>query len=65
VNHQVVPIESAGRFFADLYGTRRDKTLYLVGDGSLKYGRVMRVIDAAVGAGVKKVGIVTEEMRRR
>ena len=44
---------------------RRDKTLYVVGDGSLNYGRVMRVIDAAVGAGVTKVGIVTEEMRRR
>lgn len=65
VNHQVVPIESAGRFFQDLYGGRRDKTLYVVGDGSLRYGSVMRVIDAAVGAGVTKVGIVTEEMRRR
>lgn len=65
VNHQVVPIESAGRFFQDLYGGRRDKTLYVVGDGSLAYGRVMRVIDAAVGAGVTKVGIVTDEMRRR
>jgi len=65
VNHQVVPIESAGRFFQDVYSGRRDKTLYVVGDGSLEYGRVMRVIDAAVGAGVTKVGIVTEEMRRR
>ena len=65
VNHQVVPIESAGRFFAEVFGARRDKTLYVVGDGSLKYGRVMRVIDAAVGAGATKVGIVTEEMRRR
>ena len=65
VNHQVVPIESAGRFFAEVYGGRRDKTLYVVGDGSLKYGHVMRVIDAAVGAGVTRVGIVTEEMRRR
>jgi biopolymer transport protein ExbD len=65
VNHQVVPIESAGRFFAEVYGGRRDKTLYVIGDGSLAYGRVMRVIDAAVGAGVTHVGIVTEEMRRR
>jgi biopolymer transport protein ExbD len=65
VNHQVVPVEAAGRFFQDVYGGRRDKTLYVVGDGSLEYGRVMRVIDAAVGAGVTRVGIVTEEMRRR
>jgi biopolymer transport protein ExbD len=65
VNHQVVPIESASQFFQDVYSGRRDKTLYVVGDGSLEYGRVMRVIDVAVGAGVTKVGIVTEEMRRR
>jgi hypothetical protein len=28
------------------------------------YGEIMAVIDAAMGAGVTKVGIVTEGMRR-
>ena len=30
---------------------------------SVRYGEIMRIIDAAMGAGVTKVGIVTEGMR--
>jgi biopolymer transport protein ExbD len=30
----------------------------------LRYGDIIEVIDAAKGAGVEKVGIVTEGMRR-
>ena len=30
----------------------------------VRYGEIMAVIDAAVGAGVEKVGIVTDGMRR-
>ena len=29
----------------------------------MRYGEVARIIDAATGAGVEKVGIVTEGMR--
>src|SRR5262245_21061385 len=43
-----------------IFATRRDKTLYVIGDGALAYGEVMSVIDAAKGAGVDRVGIVTE-----
>ena len=32
--------------------------------GVLRYGEIMAVIDAAKGAGVEKVGIVTEGMRK-
>jgi biopolymer transport protein ExbD len=40
----------------------RDKTVFIIGAPTLRYGQVMAVIDAAVGAGVEKVGIVTEGM---
>ena len=33
-------------------------------DGGLRYGDIVEVIDAAKGAGVEKVGIITEGMRR-
>lgn len=49
--------------FDEIYAARRDKTLYLIGEGSLRYGEVMAVIDAAKGAGVDRIGIVTEGMR--
>jgi biopolymer transport protein ExbD len=35
-----------------------------LGAGSLRYREIVDVIDAAKGAGVQKVGIVTEKMRR-
>ena len=63
VNHQPVALPQAQAFFRDVFSTRKDRTLYLIGDGSLRYGEVMDVINAAKDAGVVKVGIVTEGMR--
>ena len=38
-------------------------TLFVMAAGSLRYGEIVHVIDAAKGAGVTRVGIVTESMR--
>ena len=64
VNHQPVPLQQAQAFFRDVYAARRDRTLYVIGAGSLRYGDVMSVINAAKDAGVTRIGIVTEGMRR-
>ena len=48
----------------NIFEQRNDKTMFIVGAGSLKYKDIVDVIDAAKGAGVEKVGIVTEGMRR-
>jgi biopolymer transport protein ExbD len=63
VNKQEVSIRNVGDFLRDTYASRREKTLFLIGAGTLRYGLIMEVIDAAVGAGVTKVGIVTDGMR--
>ena len=47
-----------------IFEERKDKTMFIAGAGSLRYGDIVEVIDAAKGAGVEKVGIVTEAMRR-
>jgi biopolymer transport protein ExbD len=47
-----------------IFSDRRDKTLYIAGAASLRYKAIVEVIDAAKGAGVEKVGIVTEGMRK-
>ena len=49
----------------DIYAPRHDRTLFLRGDGSLRYGDIVAVIDAAKGAGVSRVGIVTPAMSAR
>jgi len=46
-----------------LFETRKEKTIFLIGDPSVRYAEIMAIIDAAAGAGVTKVGIVTEGMR--
>jgi len=58
-----VPLQQAEAFFRDVYAARRDRTLYVIGAGSLRYGDVMNVINAAKAAGVTRIGIVTEGMR--
>jgi biopolymer transport protein TolR len=47
-----------------IYEQRKDKTMFIIGAGTLRYKDIMEVIDAAKGVGVDKVGIVTEGMRR-
>jgi biopolymer transport protein TolR len=64
VNKQVVTLPSLEGKLRDIFETRREKTMFIVGDPTLRYGDIIQVIDAARGAGVEKVGIVTEGMRR-
>ena len=64
INHQPVTIQELETKLRDVFETRKDKTLFIAGDGGLRYGDIIAVIDAAKGAGIEKVGIVTEEMRR-
>ncbi len=64
VNNRDVPLTELERNLRDIFESRRDKTLFLAGAGTLRYGDIIQVIDAAKGAGVEKVGIVTEGMRR-
>lgn len=46
-----------------LFETRNEKTVFIIGDPGVKYGEIVSIIDAASGAGVTKVGIVTTGMR--
>lgn len=64
INKQEVSIVDATTKFRELFETRKDKTLFIIGHSSVKYGEIMAIIDAASGAGVEKVGIVTDGMRQ-
>ena len=64
INHQPVGVNELESRLRDIFETRKDKKMFIAADGGLRYGEIIQVIDAAKGAGVEKVGIVTEEMRR-
>ena len=63
VNKQVIGLAVLGDFLRTTFETRKEKTMFIIGDGSLRYADIIAVIDAAKGAGVDKVGIVTMGMR--
>jgi len=64
VNKQLVTLQNLESFLRDTFETRKEKTMFIVGDPNLRYAEIVAVIDAAKGAGVEKVGIVTEGMRK-
>ena len=64
INKQDVTVEGLEERLRTIFEERKDKTMFIAAAGNLRYGDIVTVIDAAKGAGVEKVGIVTEGMRR-
>lgn len=59
INTQPVELAAVEARLRDIFASRHDRTLWVRGDGSLRYGDIVKVIDAAKGAGVTRVGVVT------
>jgi biopolymer transport protein TolR len=64
INHDDVRIADLETRLRSIFEQRKDKTMFIIGAGTLRYRDIVDVIDAAKGAGVEKVGIVTEGMRK-
>src|SRR5688572_32637724 len=64
INNQDVGVGELDERLRSIFEQRKEKTMFIIGAGTLRYGDIVEVIDAAKGAGVEKVGIVTEGMRR-
>jgi biopolymer transport protein TolR len=63
INKQPVTLANLEDELRRVFETRKEKTMFIAGAGTLRYGEIIAVIDAAKGAGIEKVGIVTEKMR--
>ncbi len=64
VNNNDVTLLDLENRLRNIFDQRKDKTMFIMGAGTLRYKDIVEVIDAAKGAGVEKVGIVTEGMRK-
>lgn len=64
INHQDVSRQDLQEFLRKTFEDRKTKTMFIVGAPTVRYGDIVFIIDAAKGAGVEKVGIVTEGMRK-
>jgi biopolymer transport protein ExbD len=44
----------------DIFQTRADKTMFVKASGNVPYGKVVEAMDVAKGAGVERIGIISE-----
>jgi biopolymer transport protein ExbD len=64
INHQDITIQELEARLRSIYEQRKDKTMFIAGAETIRYANIIAVIDAAKGAGVEKVGIITSGMRK-
>jgi biopolymer transport protein TolR len=56
----VASLEELDQRLKDLFQARTDKTLFVKGDAKSLYGKVVQAMDIARGAGVERVGIISD-----
>jgi len=62
VNRTPVALEDLGGRLRDIFQSRSDKTIFVKADGGVLYGKVVQAMDIARGAGVERIGIISEKM---
>jgi len=62
VNQDEIEKRYLGDKLQDIFKTRNDRTIFVNGDGELLFNDVVEVIDIAKGAGVDKIGLMTEQI---
>jgi len=63
VNQKEVDLRGLGPELAEIFKTRNDRTIFVNGDPDNLFSDIVEVIDIAKGAGVDKVGLMTEQIR--
>jgi biopolymer transport protein TolR len=58
----VATSEELGQRLKDIYQAKADKTIFVRASGKVPYGKVVEAMDIAKGAGVERIGIVSEKM---
>jgi biopolymer transport protein ExbD len=63
INQEVVELRYLGDMLQDIFKTRNERIAFVNADPDLLYKDVVEVIDVAKGAGVDKVGLMTEQIQ--
>jgi biopolymer transport protein TolR len=58
----VATLEELDNRLKDIFQTRSDKTIFVRASGKILYGKVVEAMDVARGAGVERIGIISEKM---
>jgi biopolymer transport protein TolR len=57
----VATMEELDSRLKEIFQTRSDKTMFVKADGKILYGKVVDAMDLAKGAGVTRIGIISEK----
>jgi biopolymer transport protein TolR len=63
INQNVIELRYLGDQLQDIFKTRNERTAFVNADPDLLYKDVVEIIDVAKGAGVDKVGLMTEQIQ--
>jgi biopolymer transport protein ExbD len=58
----VATLEELDNRLRDIFQGRSDKTIFVKASGKILYGKVVEAMDVARGAGVDRIGIISEKM---
>jgi biopolymer transport protein TolR len=62
VNRNPVAMEELESRLRDIFQARSDKTIFVKAAGTVPYGKVVQAMDIAKGAGVERIGIISDKM---
>src|SRR5438093_9282586 len=62
INQKEVELRFLGNELQEVFKTRNERTMFVQADPELLYKDVVEVIDVAKGAGVDKIGLMTEQI---
>jgi biopolymer transport protein ExbD len=62
INKNPVGLPELSSRLRDIFQARSDKTMFVKATGTVPYGRVVNAMDIARGAGVERIGIISEKM---
>jgi biopolymer transport protein ExbD len=65
VNQEEVELRGLGQKLADIFKTRNDRTIFVNGDPENIFNDIIEIIDIAKGAGIDKVGLMTEQIQAK
>lgn len=63
INQKAVTKQNLGDQLTEIFKTRNERTMFVQGDTELFFNDVVDIIDIARGAGVDKIGLITEKIQ--
>jgi biopolymer transport protein TolR len=65
INQDDIDARMLGTRLEDIFKTRNERVIFVKGDPTLPFSAVANIIDIAKGAGIDKIGLITEQLEEQ